>query len=381
MSSRAAFLKHRADLVQDISNLQSSMMEQDTHQPSADRSNSTSPAMEQDTHQPSQDISNSKSHNVEQDTNLQSFQDFSDPRPETMEQNTHQPAQNIYNSIYDAMEHDTMMSESSTTSTAAQPRTRRRPGFLTKEERQRLSRTGRQVYLDRLFSADFPGKVTIDPDADTALSIAYSEYSSGETTTEDGRMVFWTDVCRSGDKSGIGIVYRKTLNGYVDLSYHIRRPVNTWVAEMAAIAQAIKIAEDEIVMRDARPSTVVIYSDCQKALLRYHDGELETVPCRCSLLRSGIVAAHNLKPLGIEVELRWVPGHWNTECQRHIKENLLAHSAAKKAARLTPPEGTENLVDVTNRRRKRAPVAMFKTGRDSEAQSEIENGLKNLSVG
>ncbi|KAF8854632.1 hypothetical protein BDZ45DRAFT_30955 [Acephala macrosclerotiorum] len=308
-----------------------------------------------------------------------------------MRQDTHQPSQNMTDSTSHIMGQDTMMSEGSTTSQSpqqSQPRTRRRPGFLTKEERRRLSRPGRRAYLDRLFSTDFPGKVTIDFDPETALSIASSEYSSNETTTDGGRMVLWTDACTNGagggsfGKSGIGIVYRRALSRWITMPYHIRRPVPTWGAEMAAIAQAIKIAEEEAVMREARPSIVVVYFDCLKALLRYHDGDLKTVPCRGSLLKSGVAAAHNLKQLGIEVELRWAPGHWNTESQQHIKGNVLAHSAARKAARSTPPEGTENLVEMRMdpRKKKRAPVAIFKVMGDGGPQCEIENGMEKLAI-
>ncbi|KUJ12843.1 uncharacterized protein LY89DRAFT_785412 [Mollisia scopiformis] len=218
------------------------------------------------------------------------------------------------------------------------------------------------------FSYDLPGAVIIDPDTTSALAAARSEYNSKEMTSQGGRMVFWTDASTNGGfvgRSGMGVVYKRGPSRWISLSYHVRKEVNIWAAEMGAIAKALQIADEEVTKTKARPSVVVIYSDSHRALWNYQKGGMQSVWFSRPLAKPGLKAAYNLRRLGIEIELRWIPGHFNQDHKLPIKGHVLAHSAARNGARFKPlPHINDFVVDHKSnpKKKKRATVAIFKTG-------------------
>lgn len=120
-------------------------------------------------------------------------------------------------------------------------------------------------------------------------------------------MVFWTFACTDVGKSGIGIAYRRGMKRNAQLSYHIRYNIKNWIAEMAAIAKAIQIAEEEVArssIRTNKPAKITIYTESRQALFCLHSNGMRNRPLLKQCVKSGIIAAHKLKSLGINVELR-----------------------------------------------------------------------------
>jgi hypothetical protein len=109
----------------------------------------------------------------------------------------------------------------------------------------------------------------------------------------------------------------------------------TDILEAYAVAKALEVALDQC--RDQKdgqvPKIVVIYSDNLEALRLFDQFRLTLVKLRRqipngeTLIGPGILAAKSLKDLGIEVELRYVPGHSG------VAGNMMAHRAARRGAR------------------------------------------------
>jgi hypothetical protein len=159
-------------------------------------------------------------------------------------------------------------------------------------------------------------------------------------------MVFWAKGCCIVEAgldvtSGIGIVSQTSPDPdrWVWAAYRVMDEVDTQMAEILAVAMALKIAEDECdkLAEMERPSKVVIYSSARDALMRIHGSNFITlsgvrmVKAGVRVAKAGLVAAHFLKKLGIEVELRWIP----EGCE--IDGALESNRAATEGAKYTPP--------------------------------------------
>lgn len=111
----------------------------------------------------------------------------------------------------------------------------------------------------------------------------------------------------------MGIAYQRGLSRWVELVYHIDRRVYTWVAKVATISKALQIFREQSCRATEKPSTVVIYSDCQRALLQFRESQCGNTPLGLKSITQGILAAKDLKQLGIEVELHWIPDNSRTK--------------------------------------------------------------------
>ncbi len=102
---------------------------------------------------------------------------------------------------------------------------------------------------------------------------------------------------------------------WVWAAYHVMEEVDTQMVEILTVAMALRIANGECdkLAETERPSKVVIYSSVREALMRIHGSNFVTlsgvrmVKAGVRVAKAGLVAAHFLNKLGIEVELRWIP--------------------------------------------------------------------------
>lgn len=186
----------------------------------------------------------------------------------------------------------------------------------------------------------FAGTVTINP-RETALQIASSEH----LRTEANRLVLWTDASvrssfynDSPYAAGISIVWRPshTPHDWKNQTYGLRGHFTTGEAEFFAIAEAMRLAVEMVRDRTKRsghnqPDQVVIYTDSQTSLVwisRYHHFSLSA---RYRVARQRELAilkqrARALTKMGVNLELRYVPGHANVE------GNVMADFFAKRAS-------------------------------------------------
>jgi hypothetical protein len=209
-------------------------------------------------------------------------------------------------------------------------------------ERQKRRRSEKAI-VER----GFEGNIIINPDPREATRHAQLEYmNASHWGDKESRMVFWAKGCcivRAGldVTSGIGIVSQTSPDPdqWVWAAYHVMDEVDTQMAEILAVAMALRIAKDECdkLAETERPSKVVIYSSARDALMRFHGSSFVTlsgvrmVKAGVRVAKAGLVAVHFLKKLGIEVELRWIP----EGCE--IDGTLESNRAATEGAKYKPP--------------------------------------------
>lgn len=176
----------------------------------------------------------------------------------------------------------------------------------------------------------FKGTVTISPRR-IALTEAANKVGS---STDQSQSVYWTDGSRLKSSCGIGIAYCSSIGTWSELSWGVRRSVETYMLEIYAIAKALEISwkihcDLEV---EQRPTTIRIYSDCVGALeyfarFRQSLAELHRLPHGEELVGPGIIAVEGLSALKVGVELKYVPGHAG------IQGNLKADRAARRGAK------------------------------------------------
>ena len=207
-------------------------------------------------------------------------------------------------------------------------------------------RQKRRRFEKAVVKRGFEGTITIDPDPHEATRHARLEYSNASHWGDkDSRMVFWAKGCiaRVGPSvtSGLGIVSQTSPDPdqWVWGAYHIMQEVDTQMAEILAVAMALKIAKDECdkLAEIERPSKVVVYSSARDALLRIRESsfimlsEVRIVKAGVRVVEAGLVAAYFVRKLGIEVEMRWI----RDGCE--IDGALESNRAASEGAKYTPP--------------------------------------------
>jgi hypothetical protein len=188
-------------------------------------------------------------------------------------------------------------------------------------------------------------------------------------------MVFWTKGCTVGVTSGIGIVSQISPDPeqWVWAAYRVMREVSIQIAEILALAMALRIAREECEKLDVsnRPSKVVFCSSARNALVRIQESDFVTLSgvrmpkAGVRMGDVGLVAANFLKELGIEVELRWIPDGCETEGA------LESNCAAFEGAKFEPPsKGPEAFVkDVQDEYKRRLKAKL----RKREARQRKQN--------
>ena len=179
----------------------------------------------------------------------------------------------------------------------------------------------------------FAGQIVIQ-DRLSAMTQALSEHTKdGTRRKEPGRHSFHVDaaVSREHGITGIAVVHKTHRQDWASLwtakGYRIHRILDQSDAEAWAIWQALEITLEKVQFDRAwvKPpdpcSVVVIYSDCTTALKRIGNEK----PGGGMVAQNIITQSIELKRLGVEVQLHWVPGH------RNIPGNELADLVAKKA--------------------------------------------------
>ena len=178
----------------------------------------------------------------------------------------------------------------------------------------------------------FAGRITIQ-DTLSAMRQALSEHTQhGSLRKEPGRHSFHVDaaVSREDGITGLAVVHKTHRQDWASLwtakGYRISEALDQMDAEAWAIWQALqvtleKVQHDRAYWGRDPCSVAVIYSDCKTALERI--GKIKSGGEK--LVQKIIDRSLELRQLGVEVHLHWVPGH------RNIPGNELADLVAKKA--------------------------------------------------
>ena len=215
-------------------------------------------------------------------------------------------------------------------------------------ERQKRRRSEKAI-VER----GFEGITVIDPDPHEATRHACLEYlNPSHWGDKESRLVFWAKGCctvRAGldVTSGIGIVSQTSPDPdqWVWGAFHVMEEVDTQTVEILALA--LKIAKDECdrLTEMERPSKVLIYSSSRDALSRVHGPNfvalsgVRMVKAGMRVAKAGLIAAHFVKQLGIEVELRWIPD--GCEIEGALESNCAAIEGAKFKP---PPKGPDSFI-------------------------------------
>lgn len=192
----------------------------------------------------------------------------------------------------------------------------------------------------------FHGQVIIEPREDATLAATTTRNSQNPDGTR--QLVFFVDGSRSanikdkrkrkapesGRAAGAAVVYQTNGRAWEERTFCLANGYNAKIAEKAAIAEGLAIALSQILLlgSDQRQvqSKVVIFTDCQEAMNRVDElrrislteGRLRGDP----IVRKLVTRSQYLHGLGVEVEIRWVPGHSGVE------GNVRADAAARSAA-------------------------------------------------
>ena len=177
----------------------------------------------------------------------------------------------------------------------------------------------------------FAGDIVIQERV-SAMTQALSEHTQdGPSRKEPGRHAFHVDaaVSRENILTGLAVVYKSdrqdgaspwTARGYRIYLALEQQDAETWAIWQALQCVLEKVQADRESEKPRNPySLAVVYSDCKGALYRIsnNSGEVEVQ----LIIRQSV----ELKQLGVDVQLHWVPGH------RNVPGNELADLVANKA--------------------------------------------------
>jgi hypothetical protein len=185
--------------------------------------------------------------------------------------------------------------------------------------------------------------MTIDSDPAEAIKHAQLEYLNAlHWGDKDSRMVFWAKGCNIDGIPGLGIVSNSSPDPeqWVWRAYLVmHQKVDAQMAELLAAASALRIAKEkcEELGESERPSKVVVYSSSNDALVRIQEGkyifygDARMPKAGVKIVERGLVAAHLLRKLGIEVKLRWAPEGFEIDGLDEV------NYAASEGAKYIPP--------------------------------------------
>jgi hypothetical protein len=151
--------------------------------------------------------------------------------------------------------------------------------------------------------------------------------------TEDDRLEYWTDASHMSTSYGIGISYPCYKEGWVNISWRVRKSVPTYILRIYALAKSLETAflhyhRMEEGLRSA-VKKVVIYSTCEDSVRHFHRAShnltlLKKIPNWDEVVGPAILAAKKLDESMVKVELRCVSKY----------AEILGKEMAKNAARI-----------------------------------------------
>jgi hypothetical protein len=230
-------------------------------------------------------------------------------------------------------------------------------------------RQKRRRFEKAIVERGFEGNITIDSDPREATRHAHLEYlKSSHWGDKESRMVFWAKGCTVGAgldvTSGLGVVSQTSPDPdqWVWGAYRVMDEVDTQIAEVLAVAMALRIAKDECdkLAGMERPSKVVVYSSARDALIRIQESDFVTLSgvrmakAGVRVVEAGLVAAHFVRKLGIEVELRWIPD--GCEIDSALESNRAANEGAKYKPPCKGPDAFIKDVQADYKRKKKAKL-------------------------
>lgn len=157
------------------------------------------------------------------------------------------------------------------------------------------------------------------------------------------------------------------------------------VAEILAVAMALQIAKekcDELSCPE-RPWKVVVYSCSRDALLQMQHWSNDTTSARGKMIKAaskvverGLVAAHFLSELGIEVELRWIPNGCDTD---GVLEAIYAANEGVKHKPAT--RGPDAFIkDVQAEYKRKRTIRQRREAKRERRKKEVEARKENLGA-
>lgn len=218
-------------------------------------------------------------------------------------------------------------------------------GSIAKENKKANLR--RELALLRA-TADlrFHGQIIIESREDAILTATTTRNS--EPGDESRQLVFFVDGSRftnikdkrnrkapkSGKAAGAAVVYQRLDEEWEERAFCFADGLKSKITEMAAIAEGLAIALSQILLSSngqrMEKAKVVIFADCQAAIHHVNkfqrtspsEGRVYNDP----IVRKLVTRSQYLRSLGVEIEIRWVPGHSGVE------GNIRADAAARSAA-------------------------------------------------
>jgi hypothetical protein len=236
-------------------------------------------------------------------------------------------------------------------------------------------------------STGFGGKISIDSDSREAARQAELEFSIVSHRGMKARMVFWARGCTTEDglrmSSGLGIVGKTCpdQDQWVRDAYLITYAVDLQIAEILAVAMALKIAKSEChkLSEIERPSKVVIFSSAKDALLGIQEpthvmlSGVRMPKAAVRVVEAGLVAAYLLRKLEVEVELQWFPDGCETEGA--LESNRAACEGAKYTRPLKGPDAFIMDVQAENKRKKKLRLRMM----EAKERKQVTDRLRRLT--
>lgn len=137
-----------------------------------------------------------------------------------------------------------------------------------------------------------------------------------------------------GKPPGLLLFYQRYDEEWEERTFCLAAGLTSNITEMAAIAEGLAIALSQILLFSSGQrkdkAKVIIFADCQAAI--HHVNKFQrTSPSEGRvygnpIVRKLVTRSQYLRSLGVEVEIRWVPGHSGVE------GNIRADAAARSAA-------------------------------------------------
>lgn len=250
---------------------------------------------------------------------------------------------------------------------------------------------GDRALLSVIDDLRFFGDVIIESRDDAIAAAKLSDQGPHKLQVFVDGSTFYSDQAKG---SGAAVVYKSSASseGWEEKIFHIPGARIAWQAEEFAIAEALALAVPWAIRAKDRSElqieenpellSLVIFTDCERALWKIVKHKSVAFP-RSQLqsnavYRRIVTRSQYLRKLGVQVQLRWIPGH------TRIRGNERAHNRARYAVKhrklgIARDEGLELIeAEITEAREKEVRlsyVGELQVCQDTQQQEEVASLL------